>query len=233
MRTRRIVIAAAAAAVLAAGAAVAVVSITRATAEPPGCDDIRAYQERYGEIETLGHGPRELTVLGDSYSAGDALTDRGQRWTDWLVQLDPELTVRLDAIPFTGFVNRGACGPNAFPDRIARAVEAADDILIVQGGLNDVYAEPENVARAAREVLKAAEGVDHVVVVGPIDAPGREGEREVDTVLQREAAARGLTYVSTLDWELPFGRDRVHPTAEGHRIYAQKVLDALAGAEIL
>ncbi|MFL0411979.1 SGNH/GDSL hydrolase family protein [Microbacterium paludicola] len=232
MRTRRIVIASLAAAVLAAAGAVAAVSLTRAGAEPPGCDDIRAYQERYGEIETLGDGPREVAVLGDSYSAGDALSDRGQRWTDVLPSLDPELTVRLDAVPFTGFVNRGACGPNAFTDRIDRIVAEADDALVIQGGLNDVFAEPATVAESVRDVLDAAAGTEHVVVIGPTDAPAREGEAVVDAVLEREAAARGMTYVSALQWELPFGPDRLHLTADGHRAYAEKVLDALTEAGV-
>lgn len=232
MRTRRIVIASLTAAVLAAGA-VAAVSLARAGAEPPGCDDIRAYQERYGEIETLGDGPLTVAVLGDSYSAGDALSDRGQRWTDVLPSLDPELTVRLDAVPFTGFVNRGACGPNAFTDRIERIAAEADDALVIQGGLNDVFAEPSTVAESVRAVLDDAAGVEHVVVIGPTDAPAREGEVVVDAVLEREASARGMTYVSALEWKLPFEPDRLHVTAAGHRAYAERVLDALADAGAL
>jgi lysophospholipase L1-like esterase len=232
MRARWIATAVAATALL-AGGAVAAVSLTRAASEPPGCDDIRAYQERYGEVETLGHGSRTVAVIGDSYSAGDALSDRGSRWTDVLAEIGPDLTVRLDGIPFTGFVNSGACGPNAFPERIDRVVDASDDVLLIQGGLNDVYAEPENVAAAARDVLAAADGVEHVVLIGPVDVPGREGEREIDEVLARAAQQTGVDYVSTLEWELPMARDRVHPTAEGHRLYAEKVLAALTEARVL
>ena len=226
MPVRRAVVAALATALL-AGAAVAAVSLTQ-PAEPPGCDDIRAYQERYGEIETLGDGPETLAVLGDSYAAGDELTDRGDRWTDALVEMDPSLTVRVDAIPFTGYVNRGGCGPHAFGDRVERAAAAATDgTLIIQGGLNDVFASAESLRRAAETVLDGADDVPNVVVVGPIDVPGREGEEEVDAVLADAAQASGLTYISALGWDLPVGADRIHLTAEGHRAYAERILDAL------
>ncbi|GAB3268161.1 hypothetical protein B5M43_001990 [Microbacterium sp. MEC084] len=233
MRHRRILAAVLAASALAAGGAVAAVSLTRAEDAPPGCDDIRAYQQRFGEIERLGAGDRELTVLGDSYSAGDSLRDRGRRWTDALPALEPGLTVELDAIAFTGYVNTGGCGPNSFRDRIDRAVAEVDRTLVIQGGLNDVYAQPATLERAASAVLDAARAVDRVVVVGPVDVPGREGEAAVDGVLADAAEARGLAYVSTLDWDLPVGPDRVHLTAEGHRAYAERLRDALVVAGAL
>jgi hypothetical protein len=203
--------------------------LTRPT-EPPGCDDIRAYQERYGEVETLGDGPVPVTVLGDSYSAGDTVSDRGHRWTDVLVELDPELTVTLDAVPFTGYANAGACGANAFTDRVDRAA-TTDGVLVVQGGLNDVFAEPDTLAQAADEVLTAA-GATRVVVIGPIDVPGREREAQVDAALHAAADAHGASYVSTLDWDVPIAEDGVHPTQAGDRRYAELVLDALADAGV-
>ncbi|WP_309069845.1 SGNH/GDSL hydrolase family protein [Microbacterium sp.] len=231
MRTRRIVMAAVIVSALVAGGAT-MVALARAQAEPPGCDDIRAYQERYGEIERLGDGTRGITVLGDSYSAGDTLRVRGQRWTDALTRLDAELTVTLDAVPFTGFVNSGACGPHAFTERIDRAVAATetDGALVIQGGLNDVEAHRQSLANAAERVLNAAGDVAHVVVIGPVDAPAREDEREVDAVLESAASAHGARYISALDWDLPFRADRLHLTPEGHRIYAERVLEELRAA---
>jgi len=231
MRTRRIVLAAAAV-LLAAGGGLTAVSLTRAAGAPAGCDDIRAYEQRYGEVETIGHGPRALTVLGDSYAAGDEAADRGRRWTDALAQMDPRLTVSLDAVPFTGFVNSGACGPNAFPDRVDRAARAAD-VLVVQGGLNDVFADRRDLERAAAEVLDAAAAAERVVVIGPVDAPAREREEDVDALLAAAAGERGMTYVSTLGWDLPFDRDGVHLTPEGNRAYAERVHAALAEAGAL
>ncbi|WP_261163987.1 SGNH/GDSL hydrolase family protein [Microbacterium sp. Marseille-Q6965] len=209
------------------GAAVAV-SLTRAAGTPAGCDDIRAYQERYGEIETLGGGEHRIAVLGDSYAAGDARSDRGARWTDALAQADPALTVRLDAVPFTGFVNDGACGPQAFTDRIDRVAAVAGDALVIQGGLNDVAADPDDLRASVRAVLDAAASVPRIVVVGPMDVPGRDGEAAVDALLAAEAHAHGATYVSALDWHLPVGRDDIHLTAAGHAEYAERIRDALS-----
>lgn len=229
MPVRRVVIAVAVAAVVLVGAAAAAVSLTR-PAEPPGCDDIRAYQERYGAVETLGDGADTVAVLGDSYAAGDELSDRGDRWTDALAALDEGLTVRVDAVPFTGYVNRGGCGPHAFGDRVDRATRAAaDGTLIVQGGLNDVFADRDTLRRQAARVLDAAADAGRVIVVGPMDVPGREGEARVDAVLADAARERGLTYVSALEWDLPVGADRIHLTADGHRAYAERILAALRG----
>lgn len=233
MRHRRILVAALAASALATGSAFAVTSLVRAADTPAGCDDIRAYQERFGEIETLGGGGPEVTVLGDSYSAGDSVSDRGRRWTDALAAGHPRVTVKLDAIAFTGFVNTGACGPNSYRDRIERAVAETDTALVIQGGLNDVYAEPETVAQAADAVLEETASLEHVIVVGPIDAPGRKGEAEVDAILAAAAEKHGATYLSTLEWQLPFGEDRVHLTADGHRAYADRIREALADAGAL
>lgn len=229
MRHRRIGLAIAAVVAVAASA-VAALALLPDDDVPAGCDDIRAYQERYGEIETLGDGRRTLTVLGDSYSAGDALTDRGSRWTDALVELDPDLTVRLDAIAFTGYANPGACGPDSYRDRIDRAADGAQT-LVIQGGLNDVFAEADTIERAVADVLDTAtaEATD-VMIVGPMDVPGRDGEARVDALLAEAAAQRGLPYVSTLEWGLPVGNDRVHLTPDGHRQYADRILGALDDA---
>lgn len=201
------------------------VALTRPT-EPPGCDDIRAYQERYGEVERLGSGSVPITVLGDSYSAGDTLDDRGTRWTDVLVEIAPDAHVILDAVPFTGYANRGACGPNSFVDRIDRAADGAQT-LVLQGGLNDVFADADTLEVAVGEVFDAAAAADDVVVLGPLDVPGRDGESAVDGALEAAARAHGFTYVSALDWDLPLASDGVHPTRDGDRRYAELVRDVL------
>ncbi|MER7796663.1 SGNH/GDSL hydrolase family protein [Microbacterium sp. NPDC096154] len=233
MRTRRILIAVVATAVLVAGA-VAAFALTRSQAAAPGCADIQAYQERYGEVEPLGRGARGVTVLGDSYSAGDTLSDRGQRWTDELVRLEPDLTVTLDAVGGTGYANPGLCGDESFRDRIGRALEVSDgDPLIIQGGINDVFAHPADLEAAVDDVLAHAEAAGEVVLIGPIDAPATDRERDVDALLAREAQRHGFAYISTLEWRLPFGADRLHLTAEGHRAYAERVRDALRQAGVL
>lgn len=232
MRVRRIVIVAALATALVAGLAAAV-TLTRAQAGHPGCADIRAYQERYGQVETISRGDRSLTVLGDSYSAGDTLGDRGQRWVDVLAQLEPDLSITVDAVGSTGFANPGLCGEDAFRDRIGRAVAHSDDALVVQGGINDTVIDPAALERAVTDVLDEAAAVPRVAVIGPIDAPATHGEERIDDLLAREAAERGMTYVPTLRWELPFGPDRLHLTSAGHHAYAERVRAELAAAGVL
>jgi lysophospholipase L1-like esterase len=61
-----------------------------------------------------------------------------------------------------------------------------------------------------------------VVVVGPTAAPKRGASvYPVDALLARLCAAARVPYLSTLDVELPYQRDRLHPTADGARIFGE------------
>jgi acyl-CoA thioesterase-1 len=66
-----------------------------------------------------------------------------------------------------------------------------------------------------------------VVIVGPVDAPGRDGEAAVDRALSKAAKASGRQYVSALDWDLEFLPDRAHLTPAGHATFAANVASAL------
>jgi acyl-CoA thioesterase-1 len=51
----------------------------------------------------------------------------------------------------------------------------------------------------------------------------------VDGVLATETDRAGVPYVRTAGWQLPYLPDRLHLTAEGHRLFGAAVAARIAG----
>lgn len=160
-----------------------------------------------------------VAILGDSYTAGDGLADRTKGWA-YLVGTD------LAGVGRTGFVNGGYCGNHTYAERIDALLATKPDTLIIQGGLND-WGSPEKVADAALTVLERTKAVPHVIVVGPPNVPGRDGEDKVDTALRAAADVMSTKYVSALDWNLEYLPDATHLTEAGHATFAANVASAI------
>ena len=170
-------------------------------------------------------GRKRVDVLGDSYSVGTTLSDpQHQAWDILLARREHwNLTVR--GIGRTGFVNGGYCGNQSFPTRVRQAVADHPETIIVEGGLND--AGQSGIGAAARAVLAQVPATIRVVVIGPTDAPGRNGA-DKQTIDRELAAAAGNRYVSPLRWQLQFGSDGIHMTAAGNRVLADHLATAFA-----
>jgi acyl-CoA thioesterase-1 len=172
-----------------------------------------------------GTGSKRVTVLGDSYSAGYgvALADSWPSLS--AAQLGAAVTVR--SLGGTGYA-ASPCGPHdTFADRAASVRSTRPDLVIVQGGLNDVLASPEAIRAGATRMLDSLGGVD-VVLVGPPAAPKWTAEaKRVDRTLASFAAAHHVRYVSTLYWPLTFSADGIHPDAAGYRVFAHRVAEAV------
>lgn len=202
-------------------AAAAVLVVRPYLAERERCDQVRAYLAQYGMTRTVGDGPRSVVALGDSYLTGDLLPDREDRWVVRFAD-ETDATVRANGLGYTGYANAGACGDAAFPSRSDKLDTAP--LTVVAGGLNDVDADADDLEEAGGEVLGDLSG--SVLVVGPVDAPARDGEADVDEVLAAAAEEAGATYLSLLDLEPGFVADGVHMTAEGHAAYAAAIVQA-------
>ena len=137
-------------------------------------------------------GSKRVDVLGDSYSVGTTLSDpQHQAWDILLARREHwNLTVR--GIGRTGFVNGGYCGNQSFPTRVRQAVADHPEMIIVEGGLND--AGQSGISAAARAVLAKIPATIRVVVIGPTDAPGRNGADK--QTIDRELAAAAETAMS-------------------------------------
>ena len=165
-----------------------------------------------------------ITVIGDSYSVGLGQADLATSWPSMLPG-----RVHVEGFSGSGFSEHAsACGAVWYAARAPRAVASRPDVVVVEGGLNDFDQADADIEAGAEDVLDALAGVD-VVLVGPPPAPSRAGEvPRVDAVLARVAAERGVPYVSAAGWDdLAYLPDRLHLTAEGHRVFGDRVATAL------
>lgn len=177
---------------------------------------------------TSGTG-RRVVVIGDSWAAGLAQRDPRRSWPS-------RLPGRVVVHGFSGSgYSAGAsrCGRVSFADRAAYAVRGGADLVVVQGGLNDVDQPAAAIRAGFQRLMDRLEGLD-VVVVGPAAAPARaRGVPRVDDLLARLAAEDGVAYVPTSDLRPTYLADRLHLSAAGHTAYGDAVAGRLAARGLL
>lgn len=210
--------------VLVAAGGAAAYAIRKQIIISSACADIERYLAEEGAVQTVGSGATRISVLGDSYVAGDMLGDRSERWVNALAAIE-DVTVTFDGIGGTGFVN-GGCTKQPFDARTAVLTEPAD-IVIISGGLNDLAAKPAAIRAAADRTLDAVAPGARVFLVGPTSTPARGDVAWVDAELRAAAEAHGATFVAASGWDLPYLSDETHLTPDGHAQYAGLVADAV------
>ncbi|ROQ17641.1 lysophospholipase L1-like esterase [Curtobacterium sp. PhB171] len=191
------------------------------------CESVRADGRSAGTVDVTGSGPLRITVIGDSYAAGDSLADRTDAWVN-VFAAETDATVTVLAEGGTGFTNPGFCGDNAFGSRVDRVAATKPDLVIIEGGLNDVGASAEDEQTAVRSMLRGLDAFD-IVMVGPVDVPAVTGEAKVDASLEEAASLAKVRYVSALRWDIDLGTDDKHPSARGHTEFARRLSAAIAG----
>jgi ABC-type Fe3+-hydroxamate transport system substrate-binding protein len=190
------------------------------------CASVRAVGRSVGTVDVIGSGPLRITVIGDSYAAGDTLADRSDAWVDdFAAETDATVTVLAEG--GTGFTNPGFCGDNTFSSRVDRVTATKPDLVIIEGGLNDTEASADDEQTAVRSVLRRLGAFD-VVMVGPLDVPAVTGEAKVDAWLEKAAGSAKVRYVSALRWDIDLGADDKHPSARGHTEFARRLAAAIA-----
>jgi acyl-CoA thioesterase-1 len=186
------------------------------------CQEFRTGSAQRASV-VVGSGER-VVVIGDSWSAGLGLTRSAGSWPS-------RLPGRVSVAGFSGSgFSEGAspCGRVSFADRAGAALRRGADLVVVQGGLNDVD-QPQAAVVAGFDRLARALSGHRVVVVGPAAAPSRaRGAVRVDALLARLAAEHDMAYISTDDLRLPYLRDRLHLSPSGHRAYGDAVATRLA-----
>lgn len=168
-----------------------------------------------------GHG-RRVAVIGDSYSVGLGLEDPQRSWPS-------RLTGRVHVAGFSGSgfsAVASPCGRVSFAARAAAAMRGAD-LVIVEGGLNDVGHSGAEIRAGFRRLMRTLNGHD-VVVVGPAAAPARAaGAVRVDRLLAALSVRRDVAYVSMLGLELDYLADDLHLTPAGHAEFGDHVAAAI------
>jgi lysophospholipase L1-like esterase len=192
------------------------------------CDQSVADAQVLDDANPVTTGDQTIVVLGDSYSAGSFLADPlHEAWPVVMGEL-LHATVIIDGIGGTGFTNGGFCFDDQYATRTERVLSIQPDLVVVEGGLNDAEAPPADITAAAAEVLDQLSGTP-VVLVGPTNAPAKPNAPQVDAALAQACAeADDCRYVSALGWDVELGADQLHPTAAGHRAFAEQIAAALA-----
>lgn len=173
-----------------------------------------------------GEGPRTL-VIGDSWSVGLGQDDLGRSWAG---RLPGE--VHVSGFSGSGFSARASgCGRVSFHDRAPTAIGTLPQLVVVEGGLNDHDQPAAAIERGFRELM-ADLAAQHVVVVGPADAPARSRAMpRVEALLEALSEEYGVPYVSTSDLDLAYLEDRLHLTDAGHRAFGDAVAERIAAVE--
>lgn len=186
------------------------------------CDSFRARAaDRLAAV--TGSGPR-VVVIGDSWAVGRGLVGHQRPWP---AQLPGE--VHVSGFPGSGYSEQdmARCGRVSLADRAPNALREGADLVVVEGGLNDVGRSRASIVSGFHRLMASLRGHD-VVIIGPPRAPKR-GDRvvRIDRLLRRLSRRAGVPYVSTLDIRLPYLHDGLHPTAAGHvtfgRIVARRI----------
>lgn len=166
----------------------------------------------------VGTGQR-VVVIGDSYSVGLGLDRAADSWPSRLPG-----RIHVSGFSGSGFSDRASgCGRVSFADRAPRAVRNGADLVVVEGGLNDVDRTDAEI-RAGFERLMRALGDLPVLVVGPADAPSRTTQvSRVDALLEELAEQHGASYLSMRELDLAYLEDRLHLTPAGHREFGDVV----------
>lgn len=203
--------------VLAVGGAAAGKVMLNNNREAAACEGLRAYIEDTGMLVHSPDGTAGVAVIGYSYTAGDGLENRADGWAY-------QVAGTVAGVGSTGFVSGGYCGQHSYGKRIDAVLGTNPDMLIIQGGLNDTAADAAEIREAAAALLEEAADVTQVIMVGPVDAPARNGEQTVDQALSEAAHDAGAEYVSALDWNLGFLPDDLHLTPQGHETFTRQLM---------
>lgn len=181
-----------------------------------------------------GPGPG-LFVLGDSWAAGlHADPDRA------LGQVAARVlrsAARVDAISGTGYLN--AAGARTYVQRAA-AAHGDEQLVVVQGGSNDVGQDLDGLADAVRATVgHLAAGFPGATIVllgpGPDPLPVTAVQRRVDGIIGGAAEALEVPYLSMLRqrWIPEQHADAVidpataHPTVQGQEYLGIRLAAAL------
>ena len=141
--------------------------------------------------------------------------------------------MRVDGFAGSGFTGSAFCDGEEFGTRAEGLARGDDEVLVIQGGLNDVNADPGVIESAAVAVIETS---DAEAVVGPPPAPQRDLGSPGRWTPRWPGPPRrtGIVYVSTLAWDdLGYLPDRLHLTPESHEVFGTRVADALLEADVL
>lgn len=188
------------------------------------------------------HAPT-LAVVGASVSAGIGAPTPEQAWPADLGRLLGWRVV-VSADPGAGFVSTGDHGRGPF-DRLAGDLDLArlrPDLVIVQGGHDDMGQPQSLIAQRVRELIDAIHQQAPDARIGVLsvftDQRGpTKTARETDATIVA-AARRADPSVLVFDplagdWRFPRIHDHLHPNSSGHQDIANRLASDLRRAGVV
>lgn len=168
----------------------------------------------YGDSNTYGYNPE----TGGRYRA--CWVDMLSRRTGWDIK------------------NMGVCGREIPVSEPALLQTPSDSILIMLGSndLLDGYNAKE--AEMKMERFLSSLSPEKIILIAPVKfqhgswVPSERLVTEsgkLQSVYADLARRMKVRFVNTAGWEVPLSFDGVHYTKEGHRIFSEKIKDAIAG----
>ncbi len=184
--------------------------------------------------------PKALFV-GDSYTSGWALdpADAHLKFSTLVAEHFGWLEINAGC-PGSGYVASGPVCHSPFKQTLNGRAQSHPDVVILSGGINDLYSDDERIAKAIRQTISVLPKLfprARVAVVTPV-APS-EPER-LDAMTQALASACDANGVTLLSIGQPLvesapivapgahskpliGPDGLHPTVAGHAALASAI----------
>lgn len=214
--------------VLAGGAALL---IQRDNTRTAACDEVNRLEDANASRRASAIDPSKplIAFLGDSYTQGQKMDDPLDAFPYIAAEIAGDSAL-VNGRGGSGFVFDGPCADQAFSYRIDSVLSHDFDVLVVQGGVNDLGRSGQD--RAARDLLAAVR--THrpnttVLLVGPAAAPG-VSRSEVDATaegMSRAAETAEASFIDLRDLSIDFLPDGVHPTITGHETIGEAVAKVL------
>lgn len=212
-------------------AVLAAVVVSAACAPAPGPAPV---------VGSANAGQPVAAFLGDSYTWGWGIPDRGRRWSTQVAERMGWVEKNF-GVGGTGYFTYSDKG-KAYRYRIDEITAAAPDVVVVAGGVNDrrdIAADREAVVdavhqtyRRLREDLPQA----RIVAVGPTFLDQITPDLvALDGAVRDAADEIGAEYVSLISPTYvlrpdEFDADGLHVNDAGHSAIADRVVSALSGA---
>lgn len=188
---------------------------------------------------TLPPSGASVYVIGDSWAAGQGV-DPSESFVN---RIAAETGWEISASAQGGTGYRAVLGQSGapFPTRADDLPAEQPAMIIVQGGFNDAYSDPNGITEAAGETIAALRvryPESPIIIVGPSANawPVYENLTIVDAQLNDATAGRpGVWHISPLDeaWVTAENVDwfidaaSAHPSADGQKEYANRLLASL------
>ncbi|MCW2634147.1 MAG: hypothetical protein JWQ99_514 [Blastococcus sp.] len=178
-----------------------------------------------------------VTFIGDSWTFGEAATDRRGYAVLTGEQLGWKYTVL--GIGGSGYTRGGV---NIFDNRVGQAVATHADVIVVQGSLNERNGSPGQLAPAAlstlRHVRSAADPGTVILVVGASYSPGTPAATIdwINAAVGQAAAKAGVQFVNPAaqHWSDPadptIWANADHPNDRGYQLIADRMQPLLRSA---